>query len=141
MVGTVSDLLSEKLRLGGAEGVLSEGDDPRALHELLGRVRQGGFRRSESFAQAVHFAPLLTTRQREVLDLVVAGQSDAQIASRLEISLTTAETHRRDLQSKLGVHSHHELILHAVRHGYVDATHITVSRPERQASRARAGAT
>jgi two-component system, NarL family, response regulator NreC len=58
---------------------------------------------------------LLTSREREILQLLVEGNSNKDIASRLNVSPHTVETHRRNLQDKLNLHSFAELILYAVR--------------------------
>ena len=58
---------------------------------------------------------LLTSREREILQLLVEGNSNKEIASRLNVSPHTVETHRRNLQDKLNLHSFAELILYAVR--------------------------
>jgi two-component system, NarL family, response regulator NreC len=58
---------------------------------------------------------LLTSREREILQLLVEGNSNKDIAGRLNVSPHTVETHRRNLQDKLNLHSFAELILYAVR--------------------------
>jgi len=58
---------------------------------------------------------LLTSREREILQLLAEGKSNKDIASMLNLSLYTVETHRRNLQDKLNLHSLAELILYAVR--------------------------
>ncbi len=58
---------------------------------------------------------LLTSREREILQLLVEGNSNKDIAARLNVSPHTVETHRRNLQDKLNLHSFAELILYAVR--------------------------
>jgi len=58
---------------------------------------------------------LLTSREREILQLLAEGKSNKDIASSLNLSLYTVETHRRNLQDKLNLHSFAELILYAVR--------------------------
>jgi DNA-binding NarL/FixJ family response regulator len=62
---------------------------------------------------------LLTAREREILQLLVEGRSNKEVASLLNLSLYTVETHRRNLQSKLNLHSFPELILYAVRKGMI----------------------
>jgi two-component system response regulator NreC len=58
---------------------------------------------------------LLTSREREILQLLAEGKSNKDIATLLNLSLYTVETHRRNLQDKLNLHSFAELILYAVR--------------------------
>jgi len=59
----------------------------------------------------------LTARELQVLRLVVGGHSSASVAAVLGIRVRTAETHRRNLMAKLGVHSAVELTLLALRQG------------------------
>ncbi|MDX2029190.1 MAG: response regulator transcription factor [Blastocatellia bacterium] len=61
----------------------------------------------------------LTTREREVLQLTVEGHTNSEIASRLGISVRTAETHRSRLMHKLGVHTQADLIRYALRRGII----------------------
>ncbi len=60
----------------------------------------------------------LTSREREVLDLIAAGLSNGQIAARLVIAPKTAEHHVSRVLAKLGVRSRAEAAAHAVREGY-----------------------
>lgn len=58
----------------------------------------------------------LTQREREVMDYVVAGQTNREIAGILEISVKTVEAHRSRLMEKLEVESIAELVQGAVHH-------------------------
>ena len=62
---------------------------------------------------------LLTTREREILQLIAEGKSNKEIAAILILSLYTVETHRGNLMEKLGLHTVPELILYAVRKGVI----------------------
>jgi DNA-binding NarL/FixJ family response regulator len=62
---------------------------------------------------------LLTAREREILHLLTDGKSNKDIAALLNLSVFTVETHRRNLQEKLNVHTFAELILYAVRKGII----------------------
>ncbi len=62
---------------------------------------------------------LLTSREREILQSLAEGKSTKEIASRLNLSVYTVETHRRNIQEKLNLHSLAELILYAVRKGLI----------------------
>ena len=58
---------------------------------------------------------LLTSREREILQLSAEGRTNKEIAAALNLSPYTVETHRRNLLEKLDLHSAAELILYAVR--------------------------
>lgn len=62
---------------------------------------------------------LLTTREREILQLVAEGKSNKDVANLLNLSLYTVETHRGNLMEKLNLHTVPELILYAVRKGVI----------------------
>jgi DNA-binding NarL/FixJ family response regulator len=57
----------------------------------------------------------LTSREREIIQLLAEGKSSKEVASLLNISVKTAETHRANLMRKLGCHSVVELVRYAVR--------------------------
>ncbi len=61
----------------------------------------------------------LTTRERQVLQLIAEGKSTKDVASVLGISLKTAESHRTRLMQKLDIHETASLVLYAVRRGIV----------------------
>lgn len=60
---------------------------------------------------------LLTTREREVLQLLAEGWSTKKIGSHLHVSVKTVETHRRQMMDKLGLHSIAEITKYAIREG------------------------
>lgn len=62
---------------------------------------------------------LLTTREREVLQLFAEGRNSKDVASLLNLSLYTVETHRGNIFQKLNLHSTAELILYAIRKGVI----------------------
>jgi DNA-binding NarL/FixJ family response regulator len=62
---------------------------------------------------------LLTTREREVLHLLAEGKTNKEVASILELSPHTIETHRSNIFEKLDLHNGAELILYAVRKGVI----------------------
>jgi two-component system response regulator NreC len=76
-------------------------------------VRQMGERKVEDSYE------LLTTREREILQLFAEGKPAKEIASILDLSLYTVETHRNNIFQKLNLHSVAELILYAVRKGVI----------------------
>ena len=62
-------------------------------------------------------ATALTIREREVLQLIAEGRTTREIASKLNISVKTVETHRKNIMDKLGLHTVAELTKYAVREG------------------------
>lgn len=62
---------------------------------------------------------LLTTREREVLQLAAEGHSNPEIAARLYISVRTVESHRGNLMQKLGLKTRTDLIRYALRRGFL----------------------
>ena len=62
---------------------------------------------------------ILTTREREVLQLAAEGHTSTDIAARLGISSRTAEAHRSNLMHKLGIHTQADLIRYALRRGII----------------------
>jgi DNA-binding NarL/FixJ family response regulator len=64
-------------------------------------------------------APVLTGREREVIQLLAEGKTSKEVAVALHLSVKTAETHRTNLMRKLGLHSVADLTRYAVRNGIV----------------------
>ncbi|MBZ5608681.1 MAG: response regulator transcription factor [Acidobacteriia bacterium] len=62
---------------------------------------------------------LLTDREREILQLIAEGKTNKEVASALNVSLYTVDTHRTHILQKLNLHSVPELILYAVRKGII----------------------
>ena len=60
---------------------------------------------------------VLTAREREVLQLMAEGKSTNQIAESLYVSVKTVEAHRKQLMTKLDIHSVAELTKYAIRQG------------------------
>lgn|SRR5574344_275339 len=67
---------------------------------------------------------ILSPREIEVLRLIVCGLINKEIAERLNISLSTVITHRKNIIDKLGMKSVGALTIYAVMNGYVDADRI-----------------
>jgi two-component system, NarL family, response regulator NreC len=62
---------------------------------------------------------LLTSREREILQLLTEGKTNKAVATMLNISLYTVETHRSHILQKLNLHNSAELVLYAVRKGII----------------------
>jgi len=62
----------------------------------------------------------LTIRELEVLQLIVAGLSNKEIASQLNLSANTVAVHRANIMDALGIHKTAELVVYAIRNGLVN---------------------
>jgi DNA-binding NarL/FixJ family response regulator len=61
--------------------------------------------------------PSLTTRELEILQLIVHGKSNKEIAVVLGLSANTVAVHRANIMQALGIHNTAELVVYAIRHG------------------------
>ena len=62
---------------------------------------------------------LLTDREKEVLHLLAEGRSNKEVATLLDLGVSTVETHRANLMQKLNLHNTAEIVLYAVRKGLI----------------------
>jgi DNA-binding NarL/FixJ family response regulator len=62
---------------------------------------------------------LLTDREKEVLHLLAEGRSNKEVATLLNLGVSTVETHRSNLMQKLNLHNTAEIVLYAVRKGII----------------------
>jgi DNA-binding NarL/FixJ family response regulator len=68
-------------------------------------------------AQAPPSSKSLSSREREVLQLLAEGKTSKDIAATLHVALPTVETHRRQIMTKLGIRTIAELTKYAIREG------------------------
>jgi DNA-binding NarL/FixJ family response regulator len=61
----------------------------------------------------------LTPRELEILQHIVAGKSNREIATELSLSVNTVSVHRANIMDALGIHKTAELVVYAIRHGLV----------------------
>ena len=85
----------------------------RLVEQCLANEREHRSRRRQDAEVARRFDQL-TQREREVLDLIIAGKLNKQIADVLGISIKTVEVHRARVMEKMGAHSLAELVQHVV---------------------------
>jgi DNA-binding NarL/FixJ family response regulator len=64
-------------------------------------------------------SPTLTERELEILEHIVAGESNKEIASVLGLSANTVAVHRANIMEALGVRNTAELVVYAIRNGLV----------------------
>ena len=62
----------------------------------------------------------LTPREMEILQHIVAGKSNREIAVELKLSSNTVAVHRANIMDALGIHKTAELVVYAIRHGLVN---------------------
>jgi DNA-binding NarL/FixJ family response regulator len=62
----------------------------------------------------------LTPRELEVLQMIVEGKSNKEIASALDLSANTVAVHRANMMDALGMHKTAELVVYAIRNGLVN---------------------
>jgi DNA-binding NarL/FixJ family response regulator len=114
---------TEVLRAGGAGYVLKH-SAATELHEAIQQALHGGRyltpRLSSGVLDAlVNTAPShdLTPRQLEVLRLLAAGKRMKEIATELNLSTRTVESHKYEIMDALGLHSNAELVRYALDQG------------------------
>jgi DNA-binding NarL/FixJ family response regulator len=119
--------------LAGAAGYLLKNSDRKDLELALQAVARGDTWLSPALTKRVvaaftqgNRAPdgpfeVLTPRQREVLQLIAEGHSNKEIATRLNVSLKTVETHRGELMERLGIHGVAGLVRYAIQVGLVQS--------------------
>ena len=106
----------------GASGYLLKRSTPEEVLNAMREVQQGGGAMSGEIARKVigYFREQVTTteevdqltaREREVLELVVNGMSNKEIADRLNVTLAAVRFHLKHIYQKLHVHSRTEAVL------------------------------
>ena len=126
-----SESLIEEVLGAGARGYILKDDADLNLIRAVDVVRQHKPYLSSRVSEAVSKTALppevetgldrrrLTPREREILQLLAEGKSNKEIASFLDISVKTAETHRANIMLKLNFHSITELVRYAVRNNII----------------------
>ncbi len=119
-----SERLIHEVLSAGARGFVLKSD---AAHDLVNAVQALEHHRTfftpkvqdildNFFAPAnLNSVPVLTLREREVLQLIAEGKTTREVAMILGCSVKTAETHRNNFMQKLHLHSASEVVLYAIR--------------------------
>ncbi|MCI0671984.1 MAG: response regulator transcription factor [Myxococcaceae bacterium] len=129
---TAAEYVAQALRAGVA-GYLIKDAAVEELKVALESVRQGrtylspaisqtvveGFLRITEETPAPNPLELLTSRQREILQLIAEGHGTRAIAERLQVSVKTVEAHRAQVMERLDIRDVPSLVRLAVRHGLV----------------------
>jgi DNA-binding NarL/FixJ family response regulator len=101
-----SDLLAAVRAVARGEGYLSPGVSDAVLNDYRRHVTDP--------------IDLLTSREREVLQMIAEGKTNKEIATVLNLSVYTVDAHRGRIMEKLNLHSVTDLVRFAVRCGLVD---------------------
>lgn len=113
----------------GARGYLLKDSGERELLAAIRGVSQGQGYLSPEVSEAVlddyrkHVTnpiDLLSSREREVLQMIAESKTNKEIATALSLSVYTVEAHRGRIMEKLNLHSIGELVRFAMRNGLID---------------------
>lgn len=110
----------------GVRGLFSKADPIEELLDKLPLILDGSTYVSPRFSMVLETQSAvgsLTPRERQTLNMVVAGKSNREIAEAMNVSAKTVDKHRTSMMSKLDVHSVVELIALALREGLLDDGH------------------
>jgi DNA-binding NarL/FixJ family response regulator len=133
-----SDPLIQQVLQAGARGYLLKSDAGRDLVSAIDALRRNktfftpkvsqmvleGYLDNSPREIAVEGEPeslRLTSRQREIVQLLAEGKSSKEVAAVLGLSVKTAETHRANIMRKLDCHSVTELVRYAIRNHIIAA--------------------
>ncbi|MEA2421111.1 MAG: two-component system, NarL family, response regulator NreC [Thermoleophilaceae bacterium] len=112
----------EAMQRGARGYVLKEAEEADLLQAVRSVASGGTYLQPELGARLLSSpATPLTTRERDVLRLLALGHTNLETADRLHLSVRTVETHRANIQSKLGSASRAELVRRAHELGLVTA--------------------
>lgn len=124
LTGVSSPGLVGNLVQAGVDGLFSKKSDMTALFEALPLIMQGGRVIGKDIQQILDEAEAetgdLTHRERQTLNMILAGKANKEIAASFGISIKTVEKHRTSLMQKLGVNSIAQLLAVALRDGLID---------------------
>lgn len=107
----------------GIDGMFSKGATLDELYNKLPLILKGGRYIAEPFMQTMEShrnSQSLTDRERQTLNMIIAGKTNKEIAQHMSVSPKTVDKHRTSLMQKLEVHSVSELMAYALREGLID---------------------
>lgn len=107
---TDEDLIPAVRAVAAGKPFFSPGVAAVLVEDYVRQMRQRGVQDSYG---------LLTDREKEVLQLLAEGRSNKEVATLLDVGLSTIETHRANLMQKLNLHNTAEIVLYAVRKGLI----------------------
>ena len=99
-------------------------ESEKALAKSILQIHERGHRKGSKHPHTPPIEHYLSAREIEVLVLITKGFINKEIAEKLNISLTTVISHRKNITEKLGIKSVPGLTIYAVMNGYVEADSI-----------------
>ncbi|HUA17758.1 MAG TPA: response regulator transcription factor [Bryobacteraceae bacterium] len=117
--GAKAYLLKDSAEADLARAIRSAAAGKSFFSPAVGKVLLEDYMRKLQRTGAEDSYDLLSSREREILQLVAEGNSSKDIANLLDLSVYTVETHRARIMQKLNLRSIPELILYAVRKGVI----------------------
>jgi two-component system, NarL family, response regulator NreC len=117
--GARAYLLKDSAESDLARAIHAAADGKSFFSPAVGKVLLEDYMRKLRRTGGEDSYDLLSPREREILQLVAEGKSSKEIASLLDLSVYTVETHRARIMQKLNLRGIPELILYAVRKGII----------------------
>jgi two-component system response regulator NreC len=117
--GARAYLLKDSAEADLARAIRAAAEGKSFFSPAVGKVLLEDYMRKLQRTGAEDSYELLSPREREILQLVAEGKSSKEIATTLNLSVYTVETHRAKLMQKLNLRGVPELILYAVRKGII----------------------
>jgi len=126
-----SQTLVDRALKNGARGYILKDNAPEEVIQAIQEVHKGRFFLSPTVTKFIvdgfinrlnrrrgdETTVLLTSREKEILQLISEGFTNKEIAAKLHLSLNTVNVHRKNLMNKLGMHKHADLIRYAIKEG------------------------
>lgn len=121
----------QKALAAGAKGYVLKEDSGSELIHAIETIRSGGSYLSPMLMEELSEDPIgicsglrqfpedpLTTRERQILQLIADGKTSREIAQLLFISIHTVHSHRKNIKRKLAIRQNADLVRYALKHGY-----------------------
>ena len=126
--------LVEKSLKSGAKGYLLKKNSAGEMIDAIHEVNTGKFFLSPDISQYVVHGflgkegeekhpigtPGLTTREREVLQLIAEGYTNKDMAKQLNLSINTVNFHRKNMMKKLDIHNQADIVRYALKEGIAE---------------------
>jgi two-component system nitrate/nitrite response regulator NarL len=120
------DYVVHRVSRSCVQGFVHKDEEPKVLLTAIQMVGAGGAFFSPRYVERQRvlkgstdgFHKMLSPREQELMCHIGAGCSDAETAATLGMSVSTAQTHRRNVMAKLGLHTAQEVQAYALRLGF-----------------------